>query len=107
MKSKLMTIISIGALALSAVAPSAMARVSGTLPPSKRPNAVSGASANAAALASKNTIGKNRAIAGKTADGATNSIGQDHAVSGKTGDFSKSSAVPPHTILNGAKDNPF
>jgi len=105
MKRKLMTMIWTGALAFSAVAPSAMARVSGTLPPTKRPNAVSGASAKAAALAAKNTIGKSRAI-GKTADSSSNTIGKGRAIAGKVDDASHA-AVPPHTILNGAKKNAF
>jgi hypothetical protein len=75
MTNKLTMLTLAGALALSAVAPSAMAVSNEKGAAARRPNSVTNAKATSVKVATKKSAGR--------------------------------AAVPPHTILNGAKDNPF
>jgi hypothetical protein len=90
MKSKLMTMICAGTLALGALAPSSMAKVGGTLPPVNKGKAVS--------MVSKTAATKAAAESSKKATSNTN---------GRSRAISSHSAAPPHVILDGAKQNPF
>jgi hypothetical protein len=90
MKSKLMMLISIGALALTASVPNAMAKTK-VLGNSRSATAVS----TSKAVATKKAA--SRAAAGKTAVSKKVSCGQDQC----------RAAVPPHTIISGATHNPW
>jgi hypothetical protein len=75
MKSKLMTMIWVGALAFGAAVPSAVARSNMSGGNARRPSSLQTSKSAAAKAASKKS--------------------------------SSRAAIPPHTILNGATNNPF
>ena len=88
MKSKLTMLIFAGALTLGATAQNAMA--SGGLGNSPPPRAVG-----------------SRTVAGFAVKRSTPARAGAYAIKGTASKVSGKAAVPPHTILNGAKNNSF
>lgn len=116
MKSKLMMLVVAGTLTLSAGVPHALAKTKTTLPPTINPRATVSKRITKSAI-SRNTestdkagVSRNAVNRSAGASLATSPVAiRDRAVSGvsKTAEVSGHAAVPPHTILPGAKNNSF
>ena len=116
MKSKLMMLVVAGTLTLGAGIPNAVARVKTTLPPTINPRATVSKRITKSAI-SRNTESSDKAGVSSTAvnksAGASEKTSpvaiSGRAVSGgaNAAEVSGHAAVPPHTILPGAKNNAF
>lgn len=99
MKSKLMMLVVAGTLTLSAGIPNAVAKVKGTLPPTINPRAT------ASKLITKSAVSRNTESTDKA--GVSRNAVNKSAGAAETSKVSGHAAVPPHTILPGAKNNRF
>ena len=116
MKSKLMMLVVAGTLTFGAGIPNAMAKAKNTLPPTIRPGATVSKRITKSAISrnseSNDKAGVSRTAVNKTAGASAKAAPAavpDRSVSGgsSTAEISGNAAVPPHTILPGAKHNPF